>query len=617
MATENLLDEQFQVQACIFIEQDMVDYVSFTLDQAFGQHHHFTVVMDYDAMNKNFLSSPLSQIKLIGKALTIEIKQNVQGDSYQFKGLVTHTANEGSEGKHGRLIIEGYSPTILLERGKRWDVFDNMGLREVVEEVADGERSHPKHLDLIVDPEYQTPVTFLMQYNESDWEFLQRLSAITGERLYYTGLELIFGRQPKEFPLREAMYDREITGIRFHTRYLPNMFTRYQYLSELNDTLDQESPKNIENANEHIDEVYRRSEIFTNNRPVRTPLNIPVDDRGALNQIVMQERVATAAQTVYISGETKSSRLRIGRIVTIKLPKGMSEFEDLGTYRIVKVHHEIDEKGCYKGRFEAVAASLKHTPAPELKVPAAGHVSAVVVSNNDPKGMGRVWVDFPFARERRNEVWLRVMTPDAGSSDEVAKNRGMVFIPEKGDQVMVGFEFGDPNRPYVMGSLFHGKNAAGGGQDNNIRSIITKSGHTIEFDDSDGSLGITIKDKNGNIIRLDTQGKSIEISAPESIRLSANDISISAQSNVEIHAGDTMEAFAEKNIDIRSSGELSISATENIAIDAQKEITVTAEEEIKESGKKITFEATDDEMNLGAQGKIVLNSGDRIDLVQS
>jgi uncharacterized protein involved in type VI secretion and phage assembly len=614
MATQNLLDEQLQVQACVFIERDEVDYVSVSLEQAFGQHHHFTVVMDYDAMNKNFMGSPLSQIRLIGKALTIELIQGNRGDSYQFKGLITHTANEGSEGKHGHLIIEGYSPTVLLERGKRWDVFDNMTLRQVVEEVTDGDRSHPQHLDPVIDPEYQTPVTFLMQYNESDWEFLQRLSAITGERLYYTGLELVFGRQPQEFPLREAMYDREITSIRFHTKYSPNTFTRYQYLSELNDTLDQTSPQNIENANEHTDEVYKRSEIFTKNRPVRTPLNIPVDDRGALNQIVMQERVATAAQTVYISGETKSSRLRIGRIVTIKLPKGMSEFEDLGTYRIIKVKHTIDGKRCYRGEFEAVSASLKHTPTPELKVPAAGPVSAVVVSNKDPKGMGRVWVDFPFARERRNEVWLRVMTPDAGSSDEVNKNRGMVFIPEKGDQVMVGFEFGDPNRPYVMGSLFHGKNASGGGSDNAVKSIITRSGIKIVFNDSEKSLHI--EDPSGNTWNMDGQG-NIAVNAPKSIRLSANDISISAQANVEIHAGDTMEAFAEKNIDIQSSGELNMSATENFTIDTQKEMTITAEEDIKESGRKISFEATADEMHLDAQGKIVLNSGDRIDLVQS
>lgn len=62
--------------------------------------------------------------------------------------------------------------------------------------------------------------------------------------------------------------------------------------------------------------------------------------------------------------------------------------------------------------------------------------------------------------------WIRVMTPDAGSSDAVSKNRGLVFIPEKDDIVLVGFRYGDPNRPFVFGSLFNGITGTGGGSGN-------------------------------------------------------------------------------------------------------------------------------------------------------
>jgi uncharacterized protein involved in type VI secretion and phage assembly len=612
MSPQNYLSNELQANAYVFIERETVDYVSITLEQAFGQHHHFSVVLDYEAMKKHFLSNPLSQIDLTGKALTIEFQQGDSGDSYQFKGLITRTASEGNEGKHGRLVIEGYSPTILLERGKRWDVFDNMQLRQVVEEVADGPRNQPRHLDLVIAPVFQTPITFLMQYNESDWEFLQRLSAITGERLYYTGLELVFGMQPREFATMEVMYDREITGIRFNAQHLPNTFTRYQYLPELNDTLDQASPKNIENANEYIDELYKRSEVFTQNRPVRTPLHIPVDDRGALNEIVMQERVATAAGSVSISGETKTCHPRIGRLLKIRLPKGMSELEELGTYRVVKVTHTIDQNHRYRGAFEAVSANLKHTPTPELKVPAAGPVSAVVVSNKDPKGLGRIWVDFPFARERRNEVWLRVMTPDAGSSGEVTKNRGMVFIPEKGDQVMVGFEFGDPNRPYVMGSLFHGKNAEGGGENNHIRSIITKSGHTIEFDDAEDTLGITIKDKNGNVIHLDTKEKNIEITAPETITMSAKNVNINAEDNVSIASGININLNAGNNLLVTADKEYQLSAEK--AVSSIEKGSVLNAKKIEETAEKIIIDSTKEDMDLKSVKKVNVQSSDKINM---
>lgn len=104
--------------------------------------------------------------------------------------------------------------------------------------------------------------------------------------------------------------------------------------------------------------------------------------------------------------------------------------------------------------------------------------------------------------------WMRVQSPDAGKSDQVAKNRGFVFIPEPGDLVMVGFEQGNPDRPYVTGSLFYKANSQGAATDNTVKSIRTRSGHTLEFnDDEGGDWGITIKDRNGCMFHFDTKGK--------------------------------------------------------------------------------------------------------------
>ncbi len=160
----------------------------------------------------------------------------------------------------------------------------------------------------------------------------------------------------------------------------------------------------------------------------------------------------------------------------------MSKKKELGTYRVIKSIHRIDQNHRYSNEFEAVPASLKVMPVTEPKMPVAESILGKVSSNEDPRGIGRVQVDFPFANQY-NRIWMRVMTPNAGSSDVVAKNRGIVFIPEKGDQVMVGFEHGDPNRPYVMGGMFHGGNGAGGGSNNTEKSIITRSGIKIVFND--------------------------------------------------------------------------------------------------------------------------------------
>jgi uncharacterized protein involved in type VI secretion and phage assembly len=610
MSTQNSTDKKLQVNAHVFIGSETVDYVSVSLEQSFGHHHRFSVVTDYDAVKNKFPINPPSQIGLVGKALTVELQQGDGGDAYQFKGLITCATGEAGEGRHGRLVVEGYSPTILLERGRRWDVFENMELRRVVEEVCDGPRNQPEHLDLINDPVYRNPVPFLMQYGESDWEFLQRLSAITGERLYYTGLELVFGMQPREFAAMEVTCDREITNIRFSARYLPNTFTRYQYLAESDGTLEQTSPKNIENANGYVDELYRRGEIFTKNRPARTPLNIPVDDLGALNEIVMQERVAAAAGTLSVSGEAKTCHPRIGRLLKIKFPEGMSELDELGTYRVIRVKHAIDQNHRYRCEFEAVPAGLKHAPIPELKIPAAGPVSAVVASSEDPKGQGRVRVDFPFALDRKSEVWLRVMTPDAGSSDGVVKNRGMVFIPEPGDHVMVGFEFGDPNRPYVMGSLFHGKNAAGGGEKNLRKSITTRSGSTLAFEDmedeekyciiiqhnAENAITVTVEKDKGTM-KLETS-RDIFLKAPELIQLEAKQIVMKGET-IQVQASDTMECVADKTLHLESADK-----TEIIG----KTVAAESEGKFTQKGKEIAIKA-DSKVNIDGGGKFEAKAG--------
>ena len=137
-------------------------------------------------------------------------------------------------------------------------------------------------------------------------------------------------------------------------------------------------------------------------------------------------------------------------------------------------------------------------------MPTAEPQMATVVRNDDPRGIGRVQVRMNWQTDNMQTGWIRVMTPDAGSSDKVNTNRGFVFIPEVDDKVLVGFRNGDPNRPYVMGSLFNGYTAAGGGEGNKIKSITTRSGSTLKLDDGDGSL--FMQDKGGANMNFDGAG---------------------------------------------------------------------------------------------------------------
>jgi uncharacterized protein involved in type VI secretion and phage assembly len=140
-----------------------------------------------------------------------------------------------------------------------------------------------------------------------------------------------------------------------------------------------------------------------------------------------------------------------------------------------------------------------------------GAVVGVVSSIDDPDGQGRVKVRFPWLKDDVESRWARLVSFMAGTE------RGAVFRPEVGDEVLVVFEQGDMRFPYILGGLWNGKDAMPSerGQDggNDIRLIKSRSGHTIVFDDTSGDEKVTVTDKNGNIIELSSEGVLIKSKA--------------------------------------------------------------------------------------------------------
>ncbi|MHC5832550.1 MAG: phage baseplate assembly protein V, partial [Nostoc sp.] len=78
----------------------------------------------------------------------------------------------------------------------------------------------------------------------------------------------------------------------------------------------------------------------------------------------------------------------------------------------------------------------------------------IVTNNKDPKGLGRVKVQFPTLTEEHTSNWARVVAPGAGN------NRGFDCLPEIRDEVLVGFEHGDIHRPYIIGGVWNGEDAS-------------------------------------------------------------------------------------------------------------------------------------------------------------
>ena len=190
-----------------------------------------------------------------------------------------------------------------------------------------------------------------------------------------------------------------------------------------------------------------------------------------------------------------------------------------------------------------------------------GVVIGVVTSIQDPDNMGRVKVKFPWLSDQDESCWARIAVPTAGN------DCGFYFLPAIEDEVLVAFEHGDMNSPFVLGSLWNGKDKPPAAGNENVRVLKSRSGHTISMADKDGEEKIEIYDKTKkNRIVFDTKTNSINITTDKDISLSAPNgtIKLSAQ-KVEIASTAETQITAGSNMDVKAAGQMSVKgATVNI-----------------------------------------------------
>ena len=212
---------------------------------------------------------------------------------------------------------------------------------------------------------------------------------------------------------------------------------------------------------------------------------------------------------------------------------------------------------------------------------------------------------------------MPLMTPDAGGNGAGlgSFSRGYSFVCEKGDSVLVSFLDRDLFHPFVMGSMFHGKNAKliGGGVGNHVKTITDKSGGQIILNtDEGGAWGITIHDRNGNTINLDTKGKSINIIAPETITLDANNIYINARQNIVSTAGTNLQNSA--------GNDILQSANRNIVENSKDRKEVASGEYVRDARKsdiyanEININSTKEDMTVLSAKEIHWNSAEKSNL---
>ena len=601
-----------EVQALVSIAGEQVNFIRLSLSQEMGQHHDFEVLIDYRTFDAAFHESPDAFMQKTNKRVAIDLQHADQPEkAYMFVGVVTSVKMIAIDGMHGAVSFTGQSLTVELERGEMMQTYSSTNLKEIFGTITDG----TLNLSTENDPAWKADIDFALQYRESDWRFLQRLCRQYFERFYYSGMELVIGPH-REFPKVDLTYDMELRSFEFCSRLVPNQFSTYYYKREENKKWEQDDPGSIENATSLLETISGRSDTLTAMRKPNTPSTAYVPDMGSLKEHAKRRKVSDGARMMYVRGVCKTCDVRIGRLVQIKMPENMGG-TDMGTYRVYKTFHEFDQNGRYRCEFEALPSDLEYLPTPEVPIPAPNPIEVKVWDNEDPKGLGRVRVEFPFD-ERTCETWIPVMSLDAGGKGKGLGpvNRGFVFIPEKGDSVLVDFLDGQPlSHPVVIGSMYHGENAEnqGGGKGNHIKTIMTRSEHQIIFNDSKAKQSITIKDSGGNIILIDTVGEQIKIHAPKKVTITSEDIEISASRSLMLSSGkDTQQSVgSEFNQTVGENHSLSVGKSMNVRADEHAKLrTVTGNINIQ-SGEEL-LENANGNVRITARKKTDILSGSDI-----
>ncbi|MBE0392679.1 phage baseplate assembly protein V [Flavobacterium sp. PL002] len=215
-------------------------------------------------------------------------------------------------------------------------------------------------------------------------------------------------------------------------------------------------------------------------------------------------------------------------------------------------------------------------------------------SHNTPAGLGRVKVAFNWASGSSTSEWMRMMQPHSGAG------KGFYFIPEIGEEVLVGFEGNNAQNPYVLGSQYNGSESSGYADgENNVKAIHTRSGTKIIMNDSEGS--ILIEDPSGNTYSMDGQG-NIVVTAPKNMTFEVGeDLIINVGKNMTTQVGEDSTMDVGKNQTITVTEKLNLQAQEyKQSIDENKTVTIGGD--LKETTATTTHKAIGGDIIIKSAG---------------
>ena len=602
-------------------KKSLSSFISLQIEQNIGKHHRFQMSVELESGGNKYVHNISSSKEWLGQSIVVKA-----ANTPIFVGVVTNVQlhREGSD--FGCIIVSGYSATYRLETAHSCFSWNDRTIGDVVKKLCEQAK-----VQLELNPAFKETKDFICQYEESDFDFIRRLAHQYQEWMYFDGTKLIFGKPRRLADPIRLEYGTTLSSLDIGLQTLARSEQVFSYHSGADHEMQRMTPDLAYGHDKLAGDAFRAS-LGMFSKPARQHALPRISNETELVNYMGRKQAAETAETHYITAESQVPTLRVGSVVSLyssflERVGNLSE-ESLGNFIIIEITHEVSQGSYYKNRFKAIPATIKAMPSPKVRMPLAETQMATVLSNADPQGKGRVRVRMNWQTDGMQTGWVRVMTPDGGSSSDVKSNRGFVFIPEVGDQVLLGFRHGDPARPYVLGSLFNGTTGGGGLEGNHMKSLTTRSGHTIKLNDSLSSLGITIKDIKGNSIHIDSVGDDIIINAKRNITINAGETFTVNCKNANILAEESINMNAEQDITSVSGESTSIQAGESlteIAADSyvlsanDANVQVTEEHNlqastISETAEKINIDSTMEDLDLSSPKKVNIQSSEKVNL---
>jgi phage protein D/phage baseplate assembly protein gpV len=462
--------------------------------------------------------------ELIAPGQTLEIAAGVGGaNGPLFDGEIVEIEASFIAGKRV-VVVRGFDRLHRLARGKHVVTYLNVTDADVVQQIAS-----KCGLSAKVGPAKEV-YPYLLQDNITHLDFLRRRSAAIGYLLFVRGKELHCE------PLGEATAVAEFRLDETLREFYPRLTTVDQVdeVSVRSWDPDQKQPVvgKASNGQSSPQIGVERQGGAVAKKAFSMPASVMVADRpirtqtsaDGLAQATLNRRLGRFVEAEGVAEGTPA--LTAG--VSVKLQGVGKRFS--GTYFVTSATHTYDPDDGYSTRFMVSGyqpATLLHLLAAEHDGAAAqreGLVTAIVTDNKDPQNLGRVKVKFPWLSNDHQSNWARLVAPGAGNG------RGMQFTPEINDEVLVGFEHGNMDYPYVLGGLWNSKDPPPRKSDAIIASdgkvkervIKSRTGHIVTIDDSDDKPSITIVDKTAkNTIKLESTSNKLTIHVEGDILLEA------------------------------------------------------------------------------------------------